>query len=376
MLMIYVLAMMSFVVLAISTRLNKKIHEFKKRDMFSQSSLLKDLPSVSVCIPARNEHHAMADCLERILASHYPKLEIIVIDDESVDSTPTLVKSFAHEGVRFIAGGEVPDGWLGKNHALGTLMQEASGTYVLFIDVDTKINPDTIGQMVAYAAETNLSMMSILPMRSDVLRANVLFAPLRYFWHLVFSNKYNPVAASSAWMVHRQAFKRSVGDFTRFKTAVEPEIEIARVFAADKSYRFLIGDSLLGLSYEKKLSSQVETSVRLRYPMLRFSVFRSLAAIIALVLFAAAPYIFIIGALVVNNMYMLLLAVLLLLIELYTYNLYLRAVWKRGNVFGSCLVTLILLEDAYVTFLSLIGYLTNTVTWKGRPISRDIKRGR
>src|SRR5688500_11530400 len=66
--------------------------------------LRTEMPSVTVCIPARNEMHALAECLERVLASDYEKLEILVFDDSSLDDTPTLIKSFAHEGVRFVPG--------------------------------------------------------------------------------------------------------------------------------------------------------------------------------------------------------------------------------------------------------------------------------
>ena len=69
----------------------------------------QDLPTVSVCISARNETHAMTQCLERIVASDYPKLEVIVLDDGSRDNTSLLIKSFAHAGVRFIEGSSLPD---------------------------------------------------------------------------------------------------------------------------------------------------------------------------------------------------------------------------------------------------------------------------
>ncbi|MEK7621000.1 MAG: hypothetical protein AAB395_01455, partial [Patescibacteria group bacterium] len=36
---------------------------------------LDDVPSVSLCIPARNETHALADCLTSAISSDYPKLE-------------------------------------------------------------------------------------------------------------------------------------------------------------------------------------------------------------------------------------------------------------------------------------------------------------
>ena len=87
----------------------------------------------------------MTDALHRVIASTYPKLEIIVLDDLSADKTPALIKAFAQDGVRFIEGGPVPKDWLGKNHALDTLLRQASGTYVLFLDVESHacwLDPD------------------------------------------------------------------------------------------------------------------------------------------------------------------------------------------------------------------------------------------
>src|SRR6185369_13096540 len=63
---------------------------------------LAQLPTVSVCIPARNEDRVLTDCLAAVLASDYPKLEVIVLDDCSQDKTAQVVRQFAHGGVQFI----------------------------------------------------------------------------------------------------------------------------------------------------------------------------------------------------------------------------------------------------------------------------------
>src|SRR5690606_12928997 len=111
----------------------------KRALITSELSSSQEYPSVSICIPARNETHAMAECLERVLKSDYKKLEVLVFDDNSKDDTSAIIRSFAQAGVRFVAGTELPEGWLGKNHALDVLSKEASGTYVLFMAVDTII---------------------------------------------------------------------------------------------------------------------------------------------------------------------------------------------------------------------------------------------
>src|ERR1700757_357867 len=105
-------------------KLQKAFAMFKMSVSADQAD--KDLPTVSVCISARNETHAMTQCLERVVASEYPKLEVIVLDDGSRDDTLLLIKSFAFAGVRFIEGKPLPEGWLGKNYAQSILANEAS----------------------------------------------------------------------------------------------------------------------------------------------------------------------------------------------------------------------------------------------------------
>lgn len=89
----------------------------------------RELPSLSVLVPARNETAALDTCLQLLTASEYPKLEILVLDDCSATrQTPAIIKSFARAGVRFVHG-EVPDEsrWLAKNYAYEQLVHEACG---------------------------------------------------------------------------------------------------------------------------------------------------------------------------------------------------------------------------------------------------------
>ena len=185
------------------------------------------LPTVTVCIPARNEDHALHDCLERVIASDYEKLEIIVLDDLSIDDTPVIIKAFAHEGVRFVEGAALPEGWLGKNHALSELLQEASGTYVLFMDVDTRLEPDSIDKLVRYMLQEEALMVSVLPRRNDGWRASVMFSTLRYFWELLFHRKSSPATASNAWLIHRQTLVDRWPGLVAFKSAIQPESKLS-----------------------------------------------------------------------------------------------------------------------------------------------------
>lgn len=354
--------------LLVAFRIIRALRRFKRHQLLSSASMIEDMPSVSVCIPARNEGHAMTDCLERVLASSYPKLEIIVLDDKSGDKTSSLIKAFAHDGVRFVEGKALRDGWLGKNQALNDLLAEASGTYVLFLDVDTRLAPHTIEQLVAYAQNEEAAMISVLPRRDDGIRISKLFAPLRYFWELLFHRHGSPAAASSAWMIDRQRFMNEFGDFSAFKDVIQPEASIADHYASSGVYRFLIGTSLLGVTYEKKWRSQMDTSIRLLFPILGTKVRRAGAAVLVLLLIMAGPLslLFSIGAGMSVHLW---LGLALYLGYSLVYGLYLQRVWRRNWLVGAALWPLIALQEALLIVFSTLRYLRHSVTWKGRVIT-------
>ena len=109
-----------------------------------------ELPTLTVAIPARNETDDLQFCLESLVASDYPKMEIIVLDDRSqTRRTPDIIRSFAHDGVRFVLGEEPKETWLPKNQAYDRLLGEASGEIILFCGVDVRFVPDTLRKIVS-----------------------------------------------------------------------------------------------------------------------------------------------------------------------------------------------------------------------------------
>lgn len=365
---LFVLYGVLLVILGLFTwRLAYAFSHFRMKQLMTTVELIDDLPTVTVCIPARNEMNVMTECLERVIASTYPKLEIIVLDDLSGDDTPTIVKSFAHEGVRFVEGSKLPDGWLGKNHALQGLYKEASGSYLLFMDVDTRIEPETIEQLVAYAKQENTQMVSVLPRRIDSWRMSIYFATLRYFWELIFHRKSSPATSSNAWLIEKAVLK-NLGGFASMKAAIQPESKLSAQLMAQNKYRFLIGTDMLGISHQKKWGSQIATSIRLLYPLLGA---RPLPAAIAIgdLLILTLPAIIVVAGFWTGFTYHHLILGVILLGYCGLYAVYLRKVRKHGWLFGALLWPLITLQEAIVLIASVVKYQRRSVTWKGRHVT-------
>jgi len=367
-LILYIIyALLTLLSVYIAWKLMFAFKHFKMKRLISEPIMLKDVPSVSVCIPARNETHAMTQCLERVVASTYPKLEIIVLDDSSADNTSVLIKSFAHAGVRFVEGSHLPEGWLGKNHALQGLLEEASGSYILYMDVDTHIEPETIGQLVAYALQERASMVSVLPRRTNVWRTSVLFGTLRFYLELILHRRGSPAVASSAWLISRTGLIHDVGGITPLRATVQPESRLAAFYSLTSRYRFIISTPLLGLSYEKKWKSQVDTSIRLLYPIIGGKVIYAIVAGMIMLL-AVQPIVSIVQGLFVGWTIIQIMAAWQIAVYMALYGAYLTRVWDTAWWVGALLWPVVLIQEFIVLLVSFNRYATGAVMWKGRSV--------
>lgn len=326
------------------------------------------LPSLSVCIPARNETHALSDCLERVLASDYEKLEILVLDDQSDDDTSLLIKSFAHAGVRFIAGKSLSAGWLGKNYALETLMNEASGDVLVFMDVDTMIRPTTLRRLVKAYRHGNLDMLSVIPRRPAGHILTMAFGHLRYMWEIVLGSFVTPPSASALWLVDRQALL-TAGGFAPFASHTQPESVLARSFSRIGRYQCLLDSDEFGITYEKRWSSQIETSQRLLFPKLTTTFGAGVLATVAFIGWLAAIGATI-AALVVWSVVSWWAAVAYALAALFFYR-YARLAWVRYAWLAALVWPYTVLQELVLLMMSTVRHLTRTVTWKGRSVTAE-----
>jgi len=123
-----------------------------------------ELPSISVIIPARNEEKYIEAALASVLALDYPRLEIIVIDDRSTDTTPAILERMAmqHPRLCVVHIRELPSGWLGKNHALHLGAMQAQGELLLFTDADVQFAPDTLRRAAARMQSKQLDHLCLI----------------------------------------------------------------------------------------------------------------------------------------------------------------------------------------------------------------------
>lgn len=121
-------------------------------------------PSISLIFAARDEEEKLPAALATLEVLDYPQLEIISADDRSEDATGRILDEFAaaHPCFRVAHILELPNGWLGKPHALQKAYEASSGEWLLFTDADVRFAPDVLRRAVTLANRENLDHLTLV----------------------------------------------------------------------------------------------------------------------------------------------------------------------------------------------------------------------
>ena len=114
-------------------------------------------PPVSVVLAAYNEEKVIVRTIESLLASNYPELEIVGVDDGSKDRTMELLQRVALRERRVRAFTK-PNG--GKSAALNMAIREAKHELLVAVDADTLFAKETIRELVKHFSDPRVAAVS------------------------------------------------------------------------------------------------------------------------------------------------------------------------------------------------------------------------
>jgi len=179
------------------------------------------LPRLSVVVPALNEASTVAAAMRTLLALDYPDLEIIAVNDRSTDGTGEVLDQLAEENprLRVVHVRELPDGWLGKSHAMHLASTQATGKWILFTDADVHFEPSSLARAIRYAESTGTDHLVVMP---DVIAQGFWEKVFLGFFWLLFAFRWSPARISNPRsrafvgigafnMVRAEAYRKSGG---------------------------------------------------------------------------------------------------------------------------------------------------------------------
>ncbi len=122
-----------------------------------------DAELVSVIVPARNEARNIGACVHSILASTWPRLEVIVVNDHSSDDTGDIARQIAagDSRVTVIDNPDLPEGWIGKQWACHNGARAAHGATLLFTDADTRHGPELLARSMRAMQDRGADLFTV-----------------------------------------------------------------------------------------------------------------------------------------------------------------------------------------------------------------------
>jgi peptidoglycan-N-acetylglucosamine deacetylase len=103
--------------------------------------------TVTVLLAAYNEARVIRRTVESVLASVHPVLEVVVVDDGSTDETAAVVAQMAATDRRIVLVSQHNGG---KAAALNHGLTLVRAPFVVTVDADTVLAPDTVGHLVRH----------------------------------------------------------------------------------------------------------------------------------------------------------------------------------------------------------------------------------
>lgn len=257
-------------------------------------------PRVTIVVPAKNEAEEIETCLQSLLALDYPDYEIVAVDDRSSDQTGAIMDRLASGGqrLRIVHITELPDGWLGKTHAMWKAANESRGDWILFTDGDIRFRQDALARAIAYAEKIDTDMLVVFPtmimetagerMMLSFFQSMFVFAHRPWKVQDPKSKDYMGVGAFN--LIRRPVYEK-VGTYSALKLSILDDMELARL-AKEGGFkqRNVFGDGLIRLRWATSAIGVVQNLTKNLFALTGFRLSVAVGGALALTFVNAWPF--------------------------------------------------------------------------------------
>jgi glycosyltransferase involved in cell wall biosynthesis len=201
----------------------------------STSATVASPSSVTAIVPARNEEPVIAACIES-LANQPEIAEILVVNDQSTDGTANIVRGLTQKipKLRLLESTGLPDGWVGKNHALWIGVQQANSPWLLFTDADAVHEPNSVARALQLAQQNNAALVSFSPEQITehwYEKALIPYIFLRLAKHFSYDRVNDPsspaAAANGQFLMMRRDVYDAIGGHSSVAGEVLEDVALA-----------------------------------------------------------------------------------------------------------------------------------------------------
>jgi hopene-associated glycosyltransferase HpnB len=272
----------------------------------------EDWPTVTVIIPARDEAVMLPQSLSSILAQDYPKLFVVLVDDNSSDSTAATARQIATRAARecvVLQGQPLPAAWTGKLWAIhqGISYVEATKSptdYLLLTDADIHYAPGSVKRLVARARTNGFVLTSLMARlhcesfaERALIPAFVFFFQMLYPFAWVNDRSMRTAAAAGGCMLVERLALEEAGGIAGIRGALIDDCALATVMKAKGPIWLGLSNQVRSLRKYPEIGDIDRMVARSAYTQLRYSPLLLAATLAGMaVTYIAPPLLAIIGS--------------------------------------------------------------------------------
>lgn len=267
------------------------------------------LPRVSIIVPARNEGEHVEAALLSLLQLDYPDYEVIAVNDRSDDNTGTLMDDLRDTWhtrrearkhlLRTVHVSQLPQGWLGKVHAMWTAAQQATGDWLLFTDADVVFRPDTLRRAITYAQRESADHVVLFPtmvmnsvgerMMMAVFQSQFVFAHRP--WKVADPKSRDSIGVGAFNLVRRPTYE-AIGTYAALRMSVLDDMKLGELIKRNGfRQRCVFGRDLLRLRWVVGTFGMVRILTKNFFAILRFNLPLALLAMAGVLFVNVGPFV-------------------------------------------------------------------------------------
>lgn len=262
---------------------------------------IAECPDAVVVVAARDEERWIEHGIRSLLAQDLGGLRVVAVDDRSGDRTGEILDRLAAEDPRLetLHVERLPEGWLGKNHALARAATGRSEPWILFTDADVVLEPTTLRRALRVVEERKLDHLTAGPeviapspgIAIFVGAFTTLFGLWLAPWRAARPDREEAMGIGAFNFVRRSAYE-AVGGYGAIRNRPDDDLQLGRRLKGSGFRQELAsGRGLVRVEWYRSLREAARGLEKNAFAGLDYSVARAFAAVGALSLFHLAPFV-------------------------------------------------------------------------------------
>jgi glycosyltransferase involved in cell wall biosynthesis len=259
------------------------------------------LPTLAIVATAKDEGEHIESATRSLLAQEYPNARVIVVDDRSTDATGAILNRLAAEEPRLevLRIAALPEGWIGKCHALAQGAARADTEWILFTDGDILMERDAVGRAVALALRDGYDHIAVAPdIATETLGERMfvgyflaMFNASQGVWKASDPRSRAFVGIGAFNLVRREAYRRA-GGHEAIRYELLDDMALGKILKRSGARQTLaLHGQLIGTRWHAGVRGLILGLEKNAFAAARYSPAFMSAAIAALLVLTCVPYV-------------------------------------------------------------------------------------